>query len=399
MECEARVKTYISQHKTGLVCMLRDLISIPTVNPPGDCCIEFVDYFSALLPSWGMEHRVIPVAHESHPRHSLLASWGEGESGLHFHAHYDVVAAQSPEQFHATERNGRLYGRGSSDMKGGIVAMLFALRALRECRISLSKKITVTLVPDEETGGPLGIRHLAAAGLLPRPAMGTLMPEPTSGVIWNACRGALSLKVIVKGRTAHVGLPHQGVNAFEEMLGVMNSLVALKSSITTRKTSLPIHPPEAAASVMVLGGQSGSGTNFNSVPESAWFSIDRRINPEEGLAAARRELELLFETHRRAGSDIEVVTMQEGEPAVSPADAPLAKVLAQTVAEITGAIPSFEICPGILETRFFTNERSPGYGYGPGLLHISHGPEEYVELDSLVQCAMVYALSAMRLLG
>ncbi|MBZ5497479.1 MAG: ArgE/DapE family deacylase [Acidobacteriia bacterium] len=399
MNTESQIAAYVASHHDKIVSALAELIAIPTVNPPGRSYFECVEYLSKLLQSWGIEHEMLSIPHESHPRYAIIGAYGKGEDGLHFHGHYDVVIAQSPDQFQPRQHDGRLYGRGSSDMKGGIVAMLFALRALQECAVRLSKKITFTLVPDEETGGRLGMRHLAQAGLLPRAGLGMLMPEPTSGVVWNACRGALTLRVRIKGKTAHVGLPHQGVNAFEGMAAVLNSLLSLKPTIVARRTSLPLNPPEASSSVMVLGGESGSGSNFNSVPESAWFSVDRRINPEENLAQAKEELDRVFERHRREGLDIEVEIVQEGEPAVAPAETRLGKILARTVTDVIGIPPAFELCPGILETRFFTNQGIPGYGYGPGVLEISHGPNEYVDLDALRRCTIVYALTAVRLLG
>ncbi len=399
MNSETKISDYLAARQKEMTKTLAELVAIPTVNPPGRSYWECVEYLSALLQSWGLEHQLISIPHESHPRYAIIGSCGEGENGLAFHGHYDVVAAQSPEQFQPRMHEGRLYGRGSSDMKGGIVSMLFALRAIQECGLKLARKITLTLVPDEETGGRLGIRHLAAQGLLPQTGLGMLMPEPTSGAIWNACRGALTLRVHIRGRTAHVGLPHQGINAFEGMVRVVNSLLELKPNIGARKTLLPIHPAEANCSAMVLGGESGSGANFNSVPESAWFSIDRRINPEESLSDAREEIERAFQRHREAGIDIEVEAVQEGEPAVAPIDTPMAMILARTIREITGETPRFELCPGILETRFFTGRGIPGYGYGPGLLEISHGPGEYVDLGAVSQCATVYAISALRLLG
>jgi acetylornithine deacetylase/succinyl-diaminopimelate desuccinylase family protein len=399
MSAETQIAGYIASHETEITKMVSELVAIPTVNPPGRSYWECVDYLSGLLQSWGIEHEMLSIPHDSHHRYSILGSYGTGAEGLHFHGHYDVVIAQSPEQFQPRLHNGRLYGRGSADMKSGIAAMLFAIRALRECGIRLTKKITFSIVPDEETGGRLGMRHLADAGLLPKSGLGMLMPEPTSGVIWNACRGALTLRVRVHGKLAHVGLPHQGVNAFESMTKVMGSLLALKRSVVARRTALPMNPHEANRSVMVLGGESGSGQNFNTVPESAWFSIDRRINPEENISQAREELERVFEQHRNEGMRIEVEVVQEGEPAVAPTDAGLGQVLAQTIKDVCRTAPGFELCPGILETRFFTNRGIPGYGYGPGRLDISHGPDEYVDVDAVFQCATVYALSAARLLS
>jgi acetylornithine deacetylase/succinyl-diaminopimelate desuccinylase-like protein len=253
-------------------------------------------------------------------------------------------------------------------------------------------------VPDEETGGCLGMRRLASEGRLPNAGVGMLMPEPSSGIIWHASRGALTLRVRVKGKSAHVGLAHQGVNAFEQMVEVAHSLQRLKRKVEARQTSLAINPPEANRSVMLIGGESGSGVNFNVVPEGAYFSIDRRFNPEESLAHAKSEMNRIFERLRKRGLDIEVEIVQEGESSIAAKETPLGAALAKEIEVVTGSPPAFELCPGILETRFFSNRGIPGYAYGPGLLGVSHGPEEYIDLGDLLGCSKVYALTVIRLL-
>src|SRR5258706_9990741 len=93
-----------------------------------------------------------------------MASFGNGKRTLYFHGHYDVVPAQSPEQFQPVRKEHFLFGRGSCDMKGGIVTMLYAILALRECGAKLGGKIALTLVPDEETGGERGSAWMAGPG-------------------------------------------------------------------------------------------------------------------------------------------------------------------------------------------------------------------------------------------
>jgi len=151
--------------------------------------------------------------------------------------------------------------------------------------------------------------------------------------------------------------------------------------------------------VMLIGGESGGRANFNVVPDLAWFSVDRRLNPEEHLDEAKRELDRVFDRHRKRGAAIEVEVLQEGDPSISRQDAPLARVLRRTIADVTGRRPRFELCPGILEIRFFSSRGVPGYCYGPGLLEVSHGPDEYVRRADLIDCAKIYALTALRLLA
>jgi acetylornithine deacetylase/succinyl-diaminopimelate desuccinylase-like protein len=243
------------------------------------------------------------------------------------------------------------------------------------------------------------MRHLFAEGLLPAPRFGVLMPEPSRGVIWNACRGALTVRIGVTGTPTHGAMPQAGPNAFEGMVRVAGALAAVRARVVDRRTALPMTPPEASRSVMLIGGASGSGADFNMVPASAWFSIERRFNPEETLAQVRAELEEVVERHRAEGLKIDVETFQENDACVSPAAAPLGATLAQAIHDVTGTPARFELCPGVLETRFFCRDGTPGYGYGPGLLEVSHGPDEYVDLKALVDCTAAYALTAARLLG
>lgn len=395
VKLEEKVKEYRQQ----IIDVLRELVAIPTINPPGQSYRECVDYLSSKLGEWEIRHRLIIVPDGKYPRFSIVGAYGSGEDDLHFHGHYDVVPADSSEQFKPRIQEDHLYGRGSSDMKAGLVAMLFALRIIKDCGLRLTGKITFSLVPDEETGGRLGTQHLIELGLLPPANLGMLMPEPTSGVIWNANKGALTYRVEIKGKYAHVGLEHEGINAFEHMVEVAHSLLRLKKEIQKRKMPMAVNPPDANHSVMLIGGESGSGVNFNVVPDRAFFTIDRRINPEEKLDEAKKELMQIFDEHKRKGIEFKIELLQEGESSAASRVSPLASALKQSIIDITAKSPSFELCPGLCEIRFFNNRGLPAYAYGPGLLEVSHGPKEYVSIRNLLNCTMVYALTALRLLS
>ena len=254
-------------------------------------------------------------------------------------------------------------------------------------------------MPDEETGGALGAQYLADAGLLGEGGIGVFLPEPTSGVIWNANRGAISLRVTVKGKPAHVCLHYQGLNAFERMLVVANELRELKDEVESRRTDFKIEPEAARRSILMMGGRCEGGTNFNVVPDECSFTVDRRINPEEDFEAEKRRLLALFDRLRQEGIELEVEVLQEGRAAGCSEDDPVARVLAESVEAITGKSAPFEMCPGFLETRFYARQGIPGFTYGPGLLSVSHGPDEFIRLEDIHDCAAIYALSAIRLLA
>jgi acetylornithine deacetylase/succinyl-diaminopimelate desuccinylase-like protein len=282
-------------------------------------------------------------------------------------------------------------------MKGGIVAMLYAILALKECGAELNGRIALTLVPNEETGGEGGSAWLAAQGRLGRGGIGMLLAEPTSGAVWDANRGAISLRVRVLGKSAHVGLQHQGENAFERMHRVVERLKELKNDVERRATNFNIGADQARHSILMLGGQSGGGANFNVVPEECWFTIDRRINPEENLEHEKANLIAVLESCKYEGIRLEWEILQEGQSSACHEEEPLGEALARSVRTVTGKAPRFEMCPGLLETRFYAAQGVPAYAYGPGLLSVAHGPKEYVDLRKVTDCAAIYALTAMEM--
>lgn len=380
------LRAAVASHEQTMVDLTSRLVAVPSENPPGaeyEACVEIL---RSELASLDLAPEVIDG--------TVRGQAGGGERCLYLHGHYDVVPAQRRDQFEPRIVGSRLYGRGSADMKGGLAAMIYAIVALRDAGVDLNGRVALNLVPDEETGGRRGSQRLAERGLLAPDAIGMLTTEPTSGVVWNANRGAISLRATVHGREAHVGLSHEGVNAFERMLDAAGALRALAREVGERVTAYRLEPPEARRSILLLGGVAQSGANFNVVPASCSFTVDRRPNPEEDLAAERARL---LETLREFDADVEI--LQEGDAAGTSEDDPLAQALAASVAEIEGSEPSFELCPGLLETRWYARDGIPALAYGPGRLDVSHGPDEHVEIAALVRCATVYALTAARMLA
>jgi len=395
--------SWLRERTEEMAALLAELVAIPTENPPGKNYRACADLLEQRVRELGLEcRRIVPAGAGSEPEDapaSLLASHGSGERTLYFHGHYDVVPAQSAEQFRPMRKENFLFGRGSCDMKGGIVAMLYAMLAIRECGEELNGRIGLMLVPDEETGGQRGSGRLAREGLLGQGGVGMLLAEPTSGVVWNANRGAITLRVRVLGKPAHVGLQHQGANAFERMHRVVERLQELKREVERRSTRCSVGAEQRRNSILMLGGQSGGGTNFNVVPEECWFTVDRRINPEENLAEEKEKLLGALEECREMGIPLEWEVLQEGGSAASGEGEALGVALLRSAQAVTGEAACFEMCPGLLETRFYAAAGMPAYAYGPGLLSVAHGPNEYVDLRKVIDCAAIYALTAVEVLN
>jgi succinyl-diaminopimelate desuccinylase len=368
--------------------LLMALVSMPTENPPATGYGPCVDLLESALGDLGLPCERIDIPSPADAPRTAIRAWvGVDGPALYFHGHYDVVPAASPDQFHPRLEGDALFGRGSSDMKSGLVAMIYAARALQSAGIARHGRVELLLVPDEETGGAYGSGALATTGRIGRDGIGMLLPEPTSGVVWHGNRGALTVEVTVKGRAAHVALQHQGVNAVERALPLLNRLFDFKREIEA-----------GSGSIVLVGGRVDAGSNFNVVPAECRFTIDRRTNPDENLAAEKQRLFDLLDRARGEGVDLEVRTIQEGRSSSTPPDTALGRALSASVAYVTSAPPAFELCPGLLETRFYTECGVPAFAYGPGILAVSHGPKEFVKLNRMVDCAKVYALTAARML-
>jgi succinyl-diaminopimelate desuccinylase len=168
--------------------------------------------------------------------------------------------------------------------------------------------------------------------------------------------------------------------------------------VEERATGFPIGADQARHSILMLGGQSGGGTNFNVVPEECWFTIDRRINPEEDLEEEKRKLIATLQGCKSDGIPLEWEILQEGQSSSCREEEPLGQALARSVRAVTGEAPHFEMCPGLLEIRYYAARGVPAYAYGPGRLEVAHGPDEFVDLRKMIDCAAVYALAASDML-
>ena len=151
--------------------------------------------------------------------------------------------------------------------------------------------------------------------------------------------------------------------------------------------------PEARCSSSADRPESGAG--FNAVPGSAWFSLDRRFNPEEDLDEELARLTgMVTEAADAAGARVDIDVLQRQPSGSTDQAHPAAQALARCVEAVEGAMPSFQLCPGVLDTRWYSQLGIPAFAYGGGRLEISHGPDEYIEEAAMRRCAAVYALFA-----
>ena len=395
--CNTEVQAWLDERAEDMAGLLEALVRVPTENPPGRelgrCAVVLRD----ALARMGFSPELIELG----PTGSLegaavvRGTVGSGAQLVYYHGHFDVVPAQSPSQFEPQRHDGKIVGRGTADMKGGLVSMLYGAAAAKELGLLDDRKIIFHFVCDEETGSTAGSGHLRAAGLIDPDAVAMLTAEPTGGVIWHACRGAITLRVKTSGREAHVGYAHEGVNAFEHMIRIAEPLTALSHELLDKRTRFPVESDEAAGSMLVVGGQAGAGAGFNVVPGSAWFSVDRRFNPEEQLNEELARLTAVIEqAANAAGANVDIEVLQAQPSGSTDPDDAAAQTLARCVEAVEAAGATFQLCPGVLETRWYSQLGIPAFAYGGGRLDVSHGPDEHIDEGAMRRCAAVYALFA-----
>ena len=394
---QREVQAWLDARADAMAELLEALVRIPTENPPGRALGRCAEVLREAMERLGIAPELIELAPSGALEDPAIVrgSVGDGAELVYFHGHFDVVPAQSRAQFEPQRRDGRISGRGTADMKGGLVAMLYGAVAARELGLLGDRRIVLHGVCDEETGSTAGSGHLRAAGLIDPSAVAMLTAEPTGGAIWHACRGAITLRVETAGREAHVGYVHQGVNAFEHMIRIAEPLTVLSHELLREADALPGGERGGGRLDARRGRAGGRGRGLQRRPGLgvvlARPPLQPRGGPGRGARAADR--------HGRraaaaAGAEVTIEVLQAQPSGSTDASHPAARALAGCVEAVEGAPARFELCPGVLDTRWYSQLGIPAFAYGGGRLDVSHGPGEYIDEAAMRRCAAVYALFA-----
>lgn len=377
--------------------LAQQLVRLPTVNPPGDVrdaaavCADFLRAAGFTIE--------LDAAEPTKP--NVIARYG-GEPGPLFlwNSHLDVVpvgeeSAWTVPPFGGVVRDGKLYGRGSCDVKGGVAAQLVAAAALARSGVPLQGTLVVTEVADEEVGGLFGAKRIAERTDLRPDAV--LVAEPTNNRICIGERGGVGIRVTVYGRTAHGALPWEGVNAIEGMAQVIN---ALREELWPRLAARR-HPYFAPASATISLIEGGVKTNV--VPDRCSIYIDRRLipgeNPDTAVDEVREVAERAIQTVPGLRVSVEPAAEWPGRPAIlQPEDTPLVRTMV-AVNDYLGLDSSLTGFSMGTDGRFFAARGYPTVIYGPGDPAVAHQPDEWVSVDELLQCARAYALAGLVVLG
>jgi acetylornithine deacetylase/succinyl-diaminopimelate desuccinylase family protein len=377
--------------------LLQDLVAIPSVNPMGRDLSgpEFLegrvsDYLEAFFRSLGAKHQRIETAPG---RANVIARFDApgAKTTVLLDAHQDTVPTDGvSDPFNPVVRDGRLFGRGSCDVKGGMAAMLAAFARLVRERPSGAANVLISCTCDEESTS-LGVNDLAklwtdadrAGSIIDRKPDIAIIAEPTQLDVVVAHRGATRWRIRTSGRACHSSVPQDGVNAIYRMGRVVCLLEEFASLLPIRVTPHPLCGP-ATLSV----GRISGGSSVNTVPDSCEVEIDRRVIPgEDGWDALHQVRDFLA-----SRLDFEVEHSTPWLVGISLSDAengPLADQLIKHIATVAGPHRKVGVAYGTHASRI-SAAGVPSVVFGPGDIAQAHTLNEWVDIEQLRQAAEIY---------
>ena len=424
---EQRVVDAVGSRREAIVALTRELVAFDTVThtsgapPRQERALQ--EHLAALLSACGAEvalhepdasalrpHPMVPeeLTFEGRPQLVARMRGTGGGRTLLLNGHVDVVDVEPradwtlADPFAALERDGRLYGRGTCDMKGGVASMVTAACTLAELGVPLAGDVIVNTVTEEESTGAGG---LFAARLLQADA--AIVPEPSGLAVWVACRGSLLPRITVRGRAGHAGiapLPHEqggAVNAIEKMSVVLGAVERLREHWAMR----PRHPYLSAGDcvpTIITGGEW-----LVSYPATCALECHIEYLPDRADDTGYgSEVEREFE-HWIAEAATRDAWLREHPPevtwgagAVPPSEVAESEPIVQALLGAGRDLGQLDHLGGLdnwHDGATLTVEAGiPAVCFGPGDVHRAHAADEYVPVDELVACAQRIALATMR---
>lgn len=399
-----------------LVALTADLIRFPTVNPPGEAYRPCAEFIAERLKKRGFGIELIrgegtPGDNDRYPRVNVVARFDGRTPGptVHFNSHIDVVEAGegwTVDPFAGVVKDGRVYGRGACDMKGGLAASIIAVEAFMEAYPDFPGAIEISGTVDEESGGFGGVAYLASKGYFSKPKVDhVIIPEPLNKErICLGHRGVWWAEIETLGEIAHGSMPFLGDNAVRHMGAVLAAFEAdLFPALDRKQTSMPVVPEGARRSTMninsIHGGQTEDfrpGLPSPNVPDSCRLTIDRRFLLEEKLDEVKREVVDILDRLKRERTkfDYRIRDVMEVQPTMTERDAPVVKAVAEGIMQVFEREPDYVISPGTYDQKHVARigHLFDCIAYGPGILDLAHRPDEWVGIEDMVQSAKVMAI-------
>lgn len=415
---ETALLAAIAARRDDLVALTQDLIRIPTLNPPGRNYREICTYLADRLGSKGFAIQLIraegaPADSDAHPRWNLIARHEGTRPGecVHFNSHHDVVEVGhgwTVDPFGGEVKDGRVYGRGACDMKGGLASSIIAAEAFIEVHPDYAGAVEISATADEESGGFGGVAYLAEKGHFdPERVQHVIIPEPLNkDRICLGHRGVWWAEIETKGRIAHGSMPFLGDSAIRHMGAVLHQIeTQLYPLLATRTTAMPVVPEGAKQSTLninsVHGGEAEQDPDYTGLPaacvaDRCRIILDRRFLIEEDIAEVKAEVGRVLEAVKaeRPSFEYEIRELFEVHPSMTDKDAPIVRSTAAAIERVLAKQPDYVVSPGTYDQKHIDRigRLKNCIAYGPGILDLAHQPDEWVGIQDMEDSAGVMAL-------
>lgn len=369
--------------------LLRELIRIPSENPPGRE-VEKARFLQEFFGRHGLEAKLDEVAPG---RPNVVVEFG-AEAGpiLVLCGHIDTVPAGEGwtfDPFGAEIADGRVYGRGACDMLAGVASMCAAALAVKRSGIALGGRIAIHAVVDEEVDA-LGSRQ-AAEGT---EADWVIVTESSAGRVETYTKGQLNVEITFRGKAAHSSTPELGRNAIHDAAAF--AMLAEAENVRVADDEYPGVGPATYAVTIIDGG-----TNGSIIPAGCKLTIDRRLLPTETIADAEADVRRLLDQLReeRPGLDAEMRPTLVFPPLPPSADGEAAAAIRGARQSLYGVDTEFSGATGVTDASWYGARGMEAVVYGPGSCSTAHQPDEFIAIEEMHETTRVLALAATRLLA
>jgi acetylornithine deacetylase/succinyl-diaminopimelate desuccinylase family protein len=387
-----------------VVDLLSNLVKIPSENFRPDQTRggegEICEFLKETFTNIGFD--IVETQETSFPGAFNVIGRIKGTGGgpsLLFNGHMDTVPANKmPYPFTPRMINGKLFGRGTCDMKGGLTSMIIACKCLIDSNINLHGDLLMTAVVDEEVTHE-GITTLIKGGVN---ADYAVVGEPTNLEISYASKGKAEFQIETHGKTAHCSTPELGINAIVKMAKIISTL----NSSLTKQLQKKRHPEFGAPVFTIVNIHGGGPVTLSTVPEHCKIEIDRRLIPGETYDEATKEIEDILEQLKTRDPQLQAELKLTDEvlryprlPFATPIDSKIVAALSEAYRDTVGKEPSLTVSSFYGDAEALRNKLGiPTVYFGSsGSPPSSHSDHENVPIDQIVVASKIFALTAMKI--
>ena len=416
-----QIDRWIDAHRRDLVDLTCRLVSINTTVPPGLNYTKISHVLAgelkeigiapsvSYIPEASMRRRVSPELGLKGPRPNTYATLKGGGDGpqILLNGHVDVVPAESSgwsnDPFKPVVKNGKIYGRGSADMKGSDACQILSLRAMVETGVRFHGSITPTFTTDEEVGGYSGVEYLVDKKVISKKADYCISTDSGIEALHVASLGDAQFLVTVHGKAAHSGRGWIGTNAIEYGSSLIEEFKKVGELVAKKRSKIDAEPIWGVKKMRpgIYVNTAKGGLKGNIIPDTFEFLVDRRFIPEENAAQVGREVNQVVKEFAKKHKEVRITvkSFPAYGPMLTPPDHKLIRTMRKIARKVLGWNPPLCGSQGSTDVAAMTELGIPTAVLGATRQNSNiHGTDEHVRVNDLVSVTRILARTYLELL-